>query len=93
MLLEERDNFRAFKLVVELRREELEAARRALAGMAELPDADTAWVFQAALSRRPEVAEDAAWQKDFAAMIDKARPHGWIDDTRKAIRAHVEWMA
>ena len=25
-------------------------------------------------------------------MIEKARPHGWIDDSRKAIKAHVEWV-
>jgi len=26
-------------------------------------------------------------------MIEKARPHGWIDDVRKASKAHVEWVA
>jgi hypothetical protein len=25
-------------------------------------------------------------------MIEKARPHGWIDDNRNAIKAHVEWV-
>jgi len=25
-------------------------------------------------------------------MIEKARPHGWIDDARKAIKAHIEWV-
>ena len=25
-------------------------------------------------------------------MIEKARPHGWIDDERKAIKAHIEWV-
>ena len=90
--LEDRDNFRAFKLVVEGRREDLDAVRATLAGTAELADADTAWVSQEALCRRPEVAEDAAWQQSFAAMIEKARPHGWIDDARAAIKAHVEWV-
>jgi hypothetical protein len=90
--LEDRDNFRAFKLVVESRREDLDAVRHALAGTAELVDADTAWVSQEALRGRPEVAQDTAWQQAFAAMIEKARPHGWIDDARAAIKAHVEWM-
>ena len=90
--LEERDNFRGFKLVVAGRREDLDAVRRALQGKAELADADTAWVFEDALRRWPEVAGDAAWQDAFTAMIEKARPHGWIDDERKAINAHVEWM-
>ena len=91
--LEDRDNFRAFKLVVEADRDRLDAVRRALAGKAELPDADTAWIFADALRRWPGVGDDAAWQQNFSAMIDKARPHGWIDDERKAIKAHVEWVA
>jgi hypothetical protein len=90
--LEDRDNFRAFKLVVEGHREDIEAVRRALAGTAKLPDAETAWISQDALRDRPGVAQDAAWQQSFAAMIEKARPHGWIDDARKAIKAHVEWV-
>ena len=27
------------------------------------------------------------------AMIEKARPHGWIDDARAAIKAHIEWVS
>src|SRR5262249_44348714 len=91
ILLEDRDNFRAFKLVVDSNRDNLDAVRSALAGTAELADADTGWILQAALLARREVAGDAAWQQSFAAMIEKARPHGWIDDQRQAIKAHVEW--
>jgi hypothetical protein len=92
VVVEDRDNFRAFKLVVEGRREDIDAVRGVLAGTAELPDADTAWISEAALRRRPEVAQDAAWQQSFGAMIEKAKPHGWIDDARQAIKAHVEWV-
>jgi hypothetical protein len=92
VLLEDRDNFRAFKLVVEGARADLDAVRAALAGTAELPDADTAWIAEAALRRWPEVADNAAWQQSLGAMIEKARPHGWIDDARQAIKAHVEWV-
>jgi len=90
--LEDRDNFRAFKLVVVGDKAKLEQARRAAAGTAELPDADTAWIFEDALRRWPGVAQDTAWQQNLSAMIDKARPHGWIDDQRKAIKAHIEWV-
>jgi len=90
--LEDRDNFRAFKLVVEAERGEIEDVRRALAGKAELPDAETAWIFEDALRRWPSVAHDGGWQKNLSAMIEKARPHGWIDDARKAIKAHIEWV-
>ena len=69
----------------------LDHARRALAGIAELPDETTAWIFEAALRQRPEVAQDAAWQQNLGAMIEKAQPHGWIDEQSKAIKAHIEW--
>ena len=32
-----------------------------------------------------------AWAQNFSAMIEKAKPHGWIDEKRKAIKAHIEW--
>jgi hypothetical protein len=90
--LEDRDNFRAFKLLVTGNPSKLEATRKALAGIAELPDQDTAWIFEAALRAWPEVAQDAAWQQSLTGMIEKAKPHGWIDEQRKAIKAHVEWQ-
>lgn len=93
VLFEDRSNFRAFKLVVESDRGRFDDVRRALAGKAEFPDADTAWIFQDALRRWPGVEQDTAWQQNFSAMIGKARPHGWIDDARGAIKAHIEWVA
>jgi hypothetical protein len=87
---EDRQNFRAFKLVVEGDRSRLETARSALAGKAELPDTETAWIDQDALRRWPGVERDEVWQQNFSAMIEKARPRGWIDDQRKAIKAHIE---
>lgn len=91
--LEDRDNFRAFKLVIEGEQAQLNAVRNALTGKAELADAGTAWIFEDALRRWPGLENNAAWQQNFSAMIEKARPHGWIDDQRKAIKAHVEWVA
>ena len=89
--LEDRDNFRAFKLVVEGSPVRLDAVRRALAGTAEVPNHALAWISEVALRRWPEVAQDAAWQQNLGTMIEKARPHGWIDEVRKAVRAHIEW--
>ena len=91
--LEDRDNFRAFKLVVEGGPARLDQARRALMNTAELPDQATAWIFEQALRQRPEVAGDTAWQGNLGTMIEKARPHGWIDEQKKAIKAHIEWIA
>jgi hypothetical protein len=92
LAFEERDNFRAFKLVVADDRARLDKVRRALTGKAELSDADTAWIFEDTLRRWPGIERDATWQQNFSAMIEKARPHGWIDDERRAIKAHVEWL-
>jgi hypothetical protein len=89
---EDRENFRTFKLVVDGRRDDLDAVRQALAGIADVPDAETAWIFEDALRRWPAVAADAGWQQSFGGMMDKAKPHGWIDEQRKAIKAHIEWV-
>ena len=89
--LEDRDNFRAFKLVVEGGPARLDQARRALNGAAEIPDQSIAWIYEQALRQRPEVVGDAAWQSNLSAMIEKAKPHGWVDEAKKAIRAHIEW--
>jgi hypothetical protein len=89
--LEDRDNFRAFKLVVEGGPARLEQARRALHNTAELPNEKDAWIFEQALRQRPEVAGDATWQQNLGTMMEKAKPHGWIDEQKKAIKAHIEW--
>ena len=91
LLFEDRQNFRAFKLVVEADRAQLAEVRAALDGKATLPDADTAWIFQETLRRWHGLEHDAVWQQNFAAMIEKARPHGWTNDEDMTIKAHVEW--
>ena len=73
-------------------RSNLDPVRKAVAGTAELPDPETAWILEDALRHWPGVEGDDAWQGNFSAMIEKARPHGWIDDNRKAIKAHIEWV-
>ncbi len=63
LLFEDRENFRAFKLVVEGGRERLDAARKATAGKAELPDAETSWISEDALRQWPGVVHDAAYSR------------------------------
>ena len=89
--LEDRDNFRAFKLVIEGGPKRLDQARRALANTAELDDDTHGWIYEQALRQRPEVARRRRLAANFGAMIEKARPHGWIDEQTKAIKAHIEW--
>jgi hypothetical protein len=90
--LEDRRNFRAFKLVIEGSPAKLDDFRRALLDVAELLDRNTAWVFEGTLRRWPEVAQDSPWQQALTVMIEKAKPHGWFDERRVAIKAHVEWV-
>jgi hypothetical protein len=87
----EPENFRAFKVVVDDDAAAIDAARRALAPVGELVDATTAWISESALREWPAVKGNADWQSGFSAMIEKARPHGWIHPTSGAIKAHVEW--
>jgi hypothetical protein len=89
---EDRQNFRAFKLVIEGEPGQLDNIRRAVAGKAEIVNAETAWIFEDTLRQWPGLGQDTVWQQNLSAMIEKARPHGWIDDARKAIKAHIEWV-
>ncbi len=89
--LEDRGNFRAFKIVAEGGPARIAAVRQALGATADLPDAGSAWVSEKALRSWPGVSRDIQWQAALDSMIEKARPHGWIDDRRRAIKAHVEW--
>ena len=89
--LEDRDNFRAFKLVVE--GGSLDDARLALTDLALLPDRDTAWISAKALRQRPEVAKVASRQHSFDPRFVKAKPHVCIAEERGASKAHVEWTA
>ena len=84
-------NFRAFKVIVEMPQATLGDVEVALKGVATLPDRDTAWVSADALRRWPDVKDDATWQQGFNAMIEKAKPYGWIDEANGTIKAHVEW--
>jgi hypothetical protein len=90
--LDEPQNFRAFKVAVNIPDATLEEARHALAGIATLPDRETAWVSAEALRQWRSVKDDTEWQKGLDEMIEKARPQGWIDETNKTIKAHVEWV-
>lgn len=87
--LNEPDDFRNFKVVVDAGPEGLAGLRDHLAGSVDFDDADTAWVAIAALR---DWSGDASWQQGLAAMIEKARPHGWIDPAGLRVRAHVEWL-
>lgn len=86
------ENFRAFKIVAPDGPDRIETVRRALHGLAELEGDGHAWVAPAALARNPAVAGLPGWQSGFDAMVEKARPHGWVHPETGAVRAHIEWV-
>jgi hypothetical protein len=86
--LEEAQDFKRFKLVIEPARGDMALLQAALSGVATLSDEGHAWVSEDWLRRRDS---EAAWQDGLTAMISVAKKYGWVDDNTKAIRAHVEW--
>ena len=41
--------------------------------------------------RRFEIRSDTAFEAVMRGCADPRRPHGWIDEQKKAIKAHIEW--
>lgn len=89
--LREARNLRSFKVVVKGKSCDLDEIRRTLAGKVVFSDDTTAWVAEEFLRRWPPLQDSAEWQRSLTGMIEKARPHGWIDEATGAIKAHLEW--
>jgi hypothetical protein len=86
--LEESQDFKRFKLVIDAARGDPAKLTAALAGVATLSAEGHAWVSEAWLRRRDPAA---SWQEGLTAMIAVAKKYGWVDEPAKTIRAHVEW--
>jgi hypothetical protein len=86
--LEEVEDFKRFKLVIDAARSEETRLQSALSGVASLGADGHAWVSEDWLRRRDAAP---AWQQGLDAMVSVARKYGWVDEAAKAIRAHVEW--
>jgi hypothetical protein len=85
--LEEPADFKHFKLVVDVPPGDAKLAP-ALDGIATVDREGHGWVSEAWLRGRDGAA---AWQDGLTAMIGVAKKYGWVDDGKKAIRAHIEW--
>jgi hypothetical protein len=86
--LQEPEDFKKFKLVVEPPRGDAKLAP-ALQGVATIDREGHAWVSEAWLRQRDPAP---AWQDGLTAMIGVAKKYGWVDELKKAIRAHIEWL-
>ncbi len=87
--LEEPQDFKRFKLVIDAARSDGTRLAAALSGVATLSTDGHGWVSEAWL-RRCEPAQ--AWQDGVTAMVAVAKKYGWVDEEAKTIRAHVEWL-
>jgi len=86
--LEEPQDFKKFKLVIDAPGSDAARLSTALDGVATLDPEGHAWVSEAWLRSRDNAAP---WQDGLTAMIGVAKKYGWVDEGKKAIRAHIEW--
>jgi hypothetical protein len=89
--LRDPDDFRRFEIEVASARLGSAAVAAALAPLGEVSDDGHAWIGEAQLMRLAGRQRDEEWLRHLAAMKDKARKFGWVDDGRCAIRAHIKW--
>jgi hypothetical protein len=86
--LEEAEDFKKFKLVIDAPGKDAARLSTALDGVATLDPEGHAWVSEDWL-RKQDTA--TAWQDGLTAMVTVAKKYGWVDEQKKAIRAHIEW--
>ena len=91
--LDDADNFRSFKVVVEAAAGGREAIAKAVEGVLWFESDEHAWVAIGALETWPGHGQDSQFRTALQAMIVKAQPFGWIAEDGRSIRAHVEWLA
>jgi hypothetical protein len=82
-------NFKAFSLRIE---GALDPAAQAelLGRIAAGYDSEHAWISEAALRDWPTLKAETWWQDGLTGMIAAVQKFGWIDNDRRAIRAHIE---
>lgn len=89
VLLESPSDFKSFKIVIAVNRNESSKKAEAFAGIARFDGDQIAWVSENALRNWPAYVSNAEWQHGLDKMIAKARMYGWVDDSAHAVRAHV----
>ncbi len=91
--LEDAHNFKSFKVVTDTVDLSIAQLATALTGVGTVADAKTVWIAESWLRGQPGLADDKAWQDSLSGMIQFAKKHGWIDEAKGTVRAHVETAA
>ncbi len=85
-------NFRKFSLRAAHPASASERVAAACAGLAAFEPGGHAWIDAQRLIDWPSLRDDPRWGEGLRAMIEKARPYGWILDKPLRIKAHIEWQ-
>jgi hypothetical protein len=89
--LADRDNFRAFAIMVDGTPDQLPAVVSALSGLGAVDaDGGHAMLDAGAVRRLAGATTGDAWTADFDTMVEYARSKGWTDEQGR-VRAHLEW--
>src|SRR4051812_30649194 len=87
VVMDEAANLRG--LSVELRACETSAAGTLLGDLGSV-DRDHVWLDIGLLKGLSPLAHDPEWDHGFDGVMEYARSKGWIDDTGKRVRAHIQ---
>jgi len=88
--LEDPQNFRDFKVVIEAPGPDAVDFRTALAPVGRIEDDKYVWVRPDWLRGATPLGSEAEWQAGLQKMTAFAEKNGWVDQDG-AIRAHIEW--
>jgi len=89
--IEDPRNFKAFSVRIE-GSTDAAAPAELLAGVAVRSDGEHAWISETALRQWPSLKSESWWQDGLSNMIAAVQKFGWIDQTNRAIRAHIEYL-
>ena len=90
--LAEPQNFKAFSISVEGQGDGPTDVADLLKGFAVDADQEHAWVSERALREWSALAHESWWQEGLAKMIASVDKFGWVDRSRGAIRAHIDYL-
>ena len=90
--LREPGTLNKFRVDIDAGRAVLASITEKTASLLSFEDDATAWVPVSALLAMSGAPQDRMWRDDVHAMMEKARPYGWVrDEPAPSIKAHVVW--
>ncbi len=89
--LNDRDNFKAFKVTLGSTDLTPVDIASALSGIATVEaDGKTVWISGGALKNWQGEPQPAEWVAAFDKMVESVKKFGWVNEADGAVRAHIE---